>query len=314
MMKTFLITGGAGFLGSQLCGRLINAGNAVICLDDCSSGSEKNISHLTGREGFRFVKGDITKPLEAFELDAIFNLACPASPADYQRDPIKTMRTNIIGSINLLDLATKCRIPILQASTSEIYGDPMVHPQTESYYGHVNPIGIRACYDEGKRCAEALFFDYWRQYGTRIKVARIFNTYGPGMRAHDGRVVSNFITQAIKGEDITLYGSGNQTRSFCFVDDLVEGLIRLMSAPDSFHGPVNLGNPHEFTVKELAELILEMTASKSRLVFRPLPLDDPKRRKPDITLAKQALVWEPTVDLRSGLKITVDYFRNLLED
>ena len=311
MMKRFLITGGAGFLGSQLCERLMREEKEVICFDDLSSGSEGNINHLMKQEGFRFVKGDITESFESFEVDAIYNLACQASPVDYQSNPIKTTRTNVLGALNLLDLAKYRRIPILQASTSEVYGDPEVHPQTESYFGNVNPIGVRACYDEGKRCAESLFFDYQRIYGTRIKVARIFNTYGPKMRPEDGRVVSSFITKALRGEDITLFGDGSQTRSFCYVEDMIEGMIRLMATEDSFCGPANLGNPDEYTIKELAELIIDITGSSSQLTYRPLPQDDPKKRRPDISLAKQKLGWEPKVDISTGLAKTVDYFRNL---
>ena len=312
MIKRVLITGGAGFLGSHLCDRLIAEGNEVICLDDFSSGSEDNIEQLLAHKGFRLVKADITEGFNAFEVDAIYNLACPASPADYQSDPVKTTRTNVVGTLNLLELAKNRQIPILQASTSEVYGDPEVHPQTETYFGNVNPIGIRACYDEGKRCAESLFFDYHRLFGTRIKIARIFNTYGPKMRPNDGRVVSSFISQALTDEDITLFGDGSQTRSFCYVDDLVDGLIKLMSTKDDFCGPVNIGNPEEYTIKKLAELIIEMTGSKSLLSFKPLPQDDPKKRKPDISLAKRELGWEAKIGLDEGLRETIAYFKGII--
>jgi UDP-glucuronate decarboxylase len=310
-MKRVLVTGGAGFLGSHLCERLLKEHADVICVDNFYTGSKVNIEHLIGNPYFELIRHDITFPLY-LEIDEIYNLACPASPIHYQYDPVQTTKVNVHGSINMLGLAKRTKAKILQASTSEVYGDPEVHPQREDYRGNVNPIGPRACYDEGKRCAETLFFDYHRQHGVKIKVARIFNTYGPRMHPNDGRVVSNFILQALQNKPITIYGNGSQTRSFCYVDDMIEGLIRLMNTPDSFTGPVNLGNPEEVSILELAETIIELTGSKSQLVFMPLPQDDPKRRCPDITLAKTVLQWEPRTPLREGLKKTIDYFDNCL--
>lgn len=308
--RRVLVTGGAGFVGSHLIDRLIAAGDEVLCVDNLFTGAKANIAHLLGHPRFEFLRHDICWPLFV-EVDAIFNLACPASPIHYQHDPVQTTKVSVIGSINMLGLAKRTKIPILQASTSEVYGDPTQHPQTESYWGNVNPIGLRSCYDEGKRCAETLFFDYHRQHGIKVKVARIFNTYGPRMHPADGRVVSNFVMQALRGEDITIFGDGSQTRSFCYVDDLVEGLLRLMDTRDEFTGPVNIGNPVEFTIRELAELVIEMTGSRSKLVQLPLPSDDPTQRKPDITLARAELDWEPTVPLRAGLEKTIAYFRQL---
>ncbi len=305
--KTILVTGGSGFIGSHLCERLLKDDHDVICVDNFFTGSKDNIRHLMNHPNFELIRHDITWPLYA-EVNAIYNLACPASPVHYQWDPVQTTKTCIIGAVNMLGIAKRLRIPILQASTSEVYGDPLEHPQTETYWGNVNPIGIRSCYDEGKRCAETLFFDYHRQLNTKIKVVRIFNTYGPRMRPDDGRVVSNFIVQALKGEDITIYGSGEQTRSFCYVADLIEGLVRMMNTPDEVTGPINLGNPGEFTMLELAQLILELTGSKSKLVFKELPADDPVKRRPDITRARQTLGWEPTINLRDGLEKTIRYF------
>jgi UDP-glucuronate decarboxylase len=310
-IKRVLVTGGAGFLGSHLCERLLKEHADVICVDNFYTGSKVNIEHLIGNPYFELIRHDITFPLY-LEIDEIYNLACPASPIHYQYDPVQTTKVNVHGSINMLGLAKRTKAKILQASTSEVYGDPEVHPQREDYRGNVNPIGPRACYDEGKRCAETLFFDYHRQHGVKIKVARIFNTYGPRMHPNDGRVVSNFILQALQNKPITIYGDGSQTRSFCYVDDMIEGLIRLMNTPDSFTGPVNLGNPEEVSILELAETIIELTGSKSQLVFMPLPQDDPKRRCPDITLAKTVLQWEPRTPLREGLKKTIDYFDNCL--
>jgi UDP-glucuronate decarboxylase len=310
MKPTTLITGGAGFLGSHLADRLIADGQDVLCVDNFYTGSKDNIRHLIGHNRFELIRHDVWLPLYV-EVDRIFNLACPASPVHYQTNPIATTKTSVLGAINMLGLAKRMRARILQASTSEVYGDPLVHPQTETYWGHVNPIGPRGCYDEGKRCAETLFFDYHRQAKVDIRVIRIFNTYGPRMHPHDGRVVSNFIVQALQGKPITIYGDGNQSRSFCYVDDLVEGMIRMM-AQDTEIGPVNLGNPNEFTVRELAETILRLTDSKSELVFRPLPADDPTQRQPDITKARAALQWEPKVQLEDGLKETIDYFRKVL--
>jgi UDP-glucuronate decarboxylase len=309
--KRVLVTGGAGFLGSHLCERLLKKYTDVICVDNFYTGSKVNIEHLIGNPYFELIRHDITFPLY-LEIDEIYNLACPASPIHYQYDPVQTTKVNVHGSINMLGLAKRTKAKILQASTSEVYGDPEVHPQREDYRGNVNPLGPRACYDEGKRCAETLFFDYHRQHGVRIKVARIFNTYGPRMHPNDGRVVSNFILQALRNKPITIYGDGSQTRSFCYVDDMIEGLIRLMNTPDSFTGPVNLGNPEEVSILELAETIIELIGSKSQLVFMPLPQDDPKRRCPDITLAKTVLQWEPRTPLREGLKKTIDYFDNCL--
>ena len=307
--KRVLVTGGAGFLGSHLIDRLLEQGHEVICADNLFTGTKRNIEHLHSHPRFEFLRHDVTFPLFV-EVDEIFNLACPASPIHYQYDPVQTTKTSVHGAINMLGLAKRLRCRILQASTSEVYGDPAVHPQTEDYWGHVNPIGPRSCYDEGKRCAETLFFDYRRQHDLDIKVARIFNTYGPRMHRADGRVVSNFVIQALNGDPITLYGDGNQTRSFCYVDDLIDGLIRLMKSPPSFTGPVNLGNPVEFTMRELAELVLAETGSSSKFINQPLPEDDPKQRQPDITLAKTVLGWEPRVSLVNGLKPTVAFFRN----
>ena len=309
--RRVLVTGGAGFVGSHLIDRLIEQGNEVLCVDNLFTGSKANIAHLLGHPRFEFLRHDICFPLFV-EVDAIFNLACPASPVHYQHDPVQTTKVSVLGSVNMLGLAKRVKAPILQASTSEVYGDPTQHPQTECYWGNVNPIGIRSCYDEGKRCAETLFFDYHRQHNLDIKVARIFNTYGPRMHPSDGRVVSNFVMQALKGEDITIYGNGMQTRSFCYVDDLVDGFLRLMATPAGFTGPVNLGNPVEFTIRHLAEMVIEMTGARSSLVERPLPPDDPKQRQPDISLARKKLDWEPTVKLRDGLVKTIDYFRLLM--
>jgi UDP-glucuronate decarboxylase len=307
-----LITGGAGFIGSFLCEKLLAQGHDVICVDNLYTGSRRNIAKLLSNPGFEFARHDVTFPLY-IEVDQIYNLACPASPIHYQRDPVQTTKTSVHGAINMLGLAKRVKARILQASTSEVYGDPVMHPQTESYWGNVNPIGPRSCYDEGKRCAETLFFDYWRQHRLSIKVARIFNTYGPRMHPNDGRVVSNFIVQALKGEPITLFGDGTQTRSFCYVDDLVEGLIRLMNAPAELTGPINLGNPKEFSVRELAEKIIQMTGTRSHIEFRPLPTDDPKQRQPNIALARKHLDWAPHVELEAGLQATIAYFRELLE-
>lgn len=310
-MKRILVTGGAGFIGSHLCKRLVDEGNDVICVDSLFTGSKQNIQELMGRPNFEFLRHDVTQPLYV-ETDQIYNLACPASPPHYQYDPIHTAKTSVLGAINLLGLAKRTHARILQASTSEVYGDPEVHPQPESYRGCVNPIGIRSCYDEGKRMAETLFFDYHRQHGVDIKVVRIFNTYGPNMNPNDGRVVSNFIVQALKGEDLTVYGDGSQTRSFCYVDDLVEGMVRMMNSREGFAGPVNLGNPGEFTMLELAEKVLALSGSKSKIVHHPLPQDDPTQRRPVIELAKQELGWEPKIMLDEGLKKTVGYFEGEL--
>ncbi len=307
-MKKILVTGGAGFLGSHLCDRLVNAGHDVLCVDNFFTGSKANIQHLLARPNFELMRHDVTFPLYV-EVDEIYNLACPASPVHYQHDPVQTTKTSVHGAINMLGLAKRVKARILQASTSEVYGDPEVHPQPEAYWGRVNPIGIRSCYDEGKRCAETLFFDYWRQHQLQIKVMRIFNTYGPNMHPHDGRVVSNFIVQALQGQPITIYGDGSQTRSFCYVDDLIEGMVRLMASPAEFTGPVNVGNPNEFTMLELAQLVLKLTDSRSELKFEPLPADDPRQRKPEIALAKQALGWDPSVQLEAGLTQTIAYFR-----
>lgn len=303
-----LVTGGAGFLGSHLCDKLLQDGNDVLCVDNFYSGRRENIRHLLDHSHFELLRHDVTLPLFV-EVDQIYNLACPASPIHYQRDPVQTTKTNVHGAINMLGLAKRTGARILQASTSEVYGDPVVHPQVESYWGNVNPIGPRACYDEGKRCAETLFFDYWRQHGVEIKVARIFNTYGPRMSIDDGRVVSNFIVQALEGEPISVYGEGSQTRSFCYVDDLIDGLIALMNSPTDFVGPVNLGNPTEFTIAELADLIIKETVSASAVAYHDLPQDDPQQRCPDISLAEQRLGWKPTVSLRDGLSRTVQHFR-----
>lgn len=307
-MNRILVTGGAGFIGSHLCERLLNEGNDVICLDNFFTGSKDNIRHLLEDNHFELVRHDITKDFFA-EVDQIYNLACPASPPHYQYNPIKTMKTSVMGMINMLGLAKRCKATILQASTSEIYGDPNVHPQTEDYWGNVNPIGIRSCYDEGKRCAETLMMDYHRQNGVDTRIVRIFNTYGPNMDPDDGRVVSNCIVQALKDEDITIYGNGAQTRSFCYVDDLVDGLIKMMNNPQGFIGPVNLGNPSERTILNLAELVIKLTGSKSKLVFKDLPQDDPMQRQPDLTLAKRELNWQPTTDIEAGLTKTIEYFR-----
>lgn len=309
--KSILVTGGAGFLGSRLCEILLDQGHDVICLDNFFTGTRDNVVHLLDHAHFELMRHDVTFPLYV-EIDEIYNLACPASPVHYQHDPVQTTKTSVHGAINMLGLAKRTRAKILQASTSEVYGDPKVHPQTEDYWGHVNPIGFRSCYDEGKRCAETLFFDYWRQHKLRIKVARIFNTYGPRMHPNDGRVVSNFIVQALKGDDITIYGDGSQSRSFCYIDELIDGFVRLMGSPDDFTGPVNLGNPNEFTIKELAEKVIDMIGSKSKLVYKPLPHDDPTQRQPDITLAKEKLGWEPVIKLEDGLKKTIPYFEALL--
>ena len=312
MNKRVIVTGGAGFLGSYLCERLLGRGDEVICVDNFYTGRRANIAHLLGNPYFEILRHDICFPLY-LEADEIYNLACPASPVHYQFDPVQTTKTAVHGAINMLGLAKRLKIKILQASTSEVYGDPTVHPQTEGYWGNVNPIGVRSCYDEGKRCAETLFFDYYRQHNTKIKVARIFNTYGPRMHPNDGRVVSNFIVQALKGEDITIYGDGRQTRSFCYVDDLIDGLVKLMESPDEFTGPVNLGNPAEFSILDLANKAIEVTDSRSKIVYRPLPEDDPMQRKPDISLATRVLGWTPSMELDEGLQRTVDYFRSIQE-
>ncbi|MBX7539397.1 UDP-glucuronic acid decarboxylase family protein [Qipengyuania sphaerica] len=309
--KRILVTGGAGFIGSHLIDRLLEDGHEILCVDNLFTGSKENISHHFGNSRFEFMRHDICFPLFV-EVDAIYNLACPASPIHYQYDPVQTVKASVIGSINMLGLAKRLRCPILQASTSEVYGDPEQHPQQESYWGNVNPIGLRSCYDEGKRCAETLFFDYHRQHGVDIKVARIFNTYGPRMHPSDGRVISNFAMQALRGEDITVYGSGEQTRSFGYVSDLVEGLVRLMDYDSAFQGPINLGNPTEFTIRELAEIIIEMTYSNSKIVEKPLPSDDPTQRRPDISLAREKLNWQPQISLRDGLAKTLPSFEQLL--
>jgi UDP-glucuronate decarboxylase len=309
--KRVMVTGGAGFLGSHLCERLLAEGHEVLCVDNYYTGRRRNIEHLLSSTRFEALRHDITHPLYV-EVDQIFNLACPASPIHYQFDPVQTLKTSVHGAINMLGLAKRVKAKIMQASTSEVYGDPTVHPQTESYWGHVNPLGLRACYDEGKRAAESLFFDYFRQHGVRIKVARIFNTYGPRMHLSDGRVVSNFIVQALRGEPITIYGAGNQTRAFCYVDDLIEGFMRLMNTGDDFRGPVNLGNPNEFTILQLAQAVIELTGSTSQLDYRPLPPDDPRQRQPDISLARATLGWAPSVELREGLQRTIDYFRTVI--
>ena len=309
-LKRILVTGGAGFLGSHLCDRLVEQGHDVLCMDNFFTSQKLNIQHLLNRNNFELIRHDVTLPIW-LEVDEIYNLACPASPVHYQFNPIKTVKTSVMGAINMLGLAKRTHAKIFQASTSEVYGDPSVHPQPESYRGNVNPIGVRACYDEGKRCAETLFFDYHRQHKMQIKVVRIFNTYGPRMHPYDGRVVSNFIIQALYGQDITLYGDGSQTRSFCYVDDLIDGFLTMMAGPDDFVGPVNIGNPGEFTIKQLAEIVIEMTDSKSKLIHEPLPADDPTQRRPDITLAKQKLGWTPKVSLRDGLAKTIAYFKSL---
>lgn len=304
-----MVTGGAGFLGSHLCERLLAAGHDVLCVDNFYAIDRRNILHLLDNPHFEVLRHDVTFPLYV-EVDQIFNLACPASPIHYQRDPVQTVKTSVHGAINMLGLAKRTKAKIFQASTSEIYGEPALHPQSEDYWGNVNPIGLRACYDEGKRCAETLFFDYWRQHGVEIRVARIFNTYGPRMPEHDGRVVPTLITQALSGEDLTIFGQGDQTRSFCYVDDLIEAILRFMGAPDDLIGPMNLGNPAEITILDLAQLVLELTGSRSRIVQRPLPQDDPRRRRPDVRLARERLDWEPRVSLREGLQETIAYYRN----
>jgi len=311
--KRILVTGGAGFLGSHLIDRLLEQGHEVICADNLFTGTKRNIEHLHNHPRYEFMRHDVTFPLYV-EVDEIYNLACPASPIHYQHDPVQTTKTSVHGAINMLGLAKRLNCKIFQASTSEVYGDPAVHPQPESYWGNVNPIGTRSCYDEGKRCAETLFFDYHRQHNLEIKVARIFNTYGPRMHHADGRVVSNFIVQALQGDPITIYGNGLQTRSFCYVDDLIEGFIRLMDTDGPVTGPINIGNPVEFTMRELAEMVVAMTGSKSEIIYHDLPSDDPKQRQPDISLARDALDWEPTVQLEQGLRFTIDYFRNRLKD
>lgn len=309
--KTILVTGGAGFLGSHLCERLLSDGHEILCVDNFFTGAKRNIEHLIGHPRFELLRHDVTFPLFV-EVDEIYNLACPASPIHYQHDPVQTTKTSVHGAINMLGLAKRLKCRIFQASTSEVYGDPSVHPQTEDYWGNVNPLGPRSCYDEGKRCAETLFFDYHRQHGLDIKVARIFNTYGPRMHPNDGRVVSNFIVQALKGEAITIYGDGSQTRSFCYVDDLIDGFVKLMDSPRGVTGPINLGNPGEFTIKELAEMIIELTGSRAKLIFLQLPADDPKQRRPSIALAKEKLNWQPSIPLRQGLERTITYFEQLL--
>ena len=309
-MKRILVSDGAGFIGSHLCTRLVNEGHDVICLDNFFTGSKDNIKHLMGNHHFEVVRHDVTYPYSA-EVDEIYNLACPASPIHYQHDPIQTAKTSVMGAINMLGLAMRLDAKILQASTSEVYGDPIIHPQPESYWGNVNPVGYRSCYDEGKRCAETLFMDYYRQNQTRIKIIRIFNTYGPRMLPNDGRVVSNFIIQALNNEDITIYGDGKQTRSFQYIDDLIEGMVRMMDTEDDFTGPINIGNPNEFPVLELAERVIRMTGSTSKIVFKPLPTDDPKQRQPDIKLAKEKLGWQPTVELEDGLKRMIEYLKNV---
>jgi len=311
MVKRILVTGGAGFIGSHLSERLLDEGHEVICVDNFFTGTKENIKHLLGNPNFEIIRHDICFPLYT-EVDEIYNLACPASPIHYQFDPVQTTKVNVSGSINILGLAKRLKIRVLQASTSEVYGDPSVHPQPETYWGNVNTIGQRGCYDEGKRCAETLFFDYHRQHGIDIKLVRIFNTYGPRMHPNDGRVVSNFIIQALEGEDITIYGDGSQTRSFCYVDDTVDGIIRMMNTPRGITGPVNLGNPNEISILDLARLIIDLTGSRSRIVFKPLPQDDPRRRCPDITLAREKLGWKPKIDLMTGLKKTVEYFSDLI--
>ncbi|MDB5545607.1 MAG: NAD-dependent dehydratase [Hyphomicrobiales bacterium] len=309
--QRILVTGGAGFLGSHLCERLLAAGEEVLCVDNFFTGTRGNVHHLLDHPRFELMRHDVTFPLYV-EVDQIYNLACPASPIFYQMDPVQTTKTSVLGAINMLGLAKRLKIPMLQASTSEVYGDPEVHPQREDYWGHVNPIWLRACYDEGKRCAETLVFDYVRQHNVAGKVMRIFNTYGPRMKANDGRVVSNFIVQALQGEDITIYGDGTQTRSFCYVDDLIDGMVALMQTPAGEHGPINIGNPNEFTMLELAELVIEMTGARSKIVHMPLPADDPKQRQPDIKLARERLGWEPHIQLREGLERTVRYFQGLM--
>jgi UDP-glucuronate decarboxylase len=309
-IKRILVTGGAGFLGSHLCDRLVEQGHDVICLDNLFTSQKQNITHLLGRANFEFIRHDVVQPI-FLEVDEIYNLACPASPPHYQYNPVKTMKTSVVGAIHMLGLAKRVRAKVLQASTSEVYGEPQVHPQPESYWGNVNPIGVRSCYDEGKRAAETLFFDYHRQNRVNIRIVRIFNTYGPRMHPFDGRVVSNFIVQALTGQDLTIYGDGSQTRSFCYVDDLIDAILRMMNGPDGFIGPVNIGNPGEFTMRQLADLVLELTGSHSKIVHLPRPKDDPSQRQPDISLARQKLNWEPKVPLREGLATTIDYFRSI---
>ena len=311
--KRILVTGGAGFLGSHLCDRLIAEGHDVLCMDNFFTGSKRNISHLLGKPNFELMRHDLVQPI-FIEADEIYNLACPASPIHYQYNPVKTVKTSVMGSINMLGLAKRVKAKILQASTSEIYGNPRVHPQKEDYWGNVNTIGPRSCYDEGKRCAETLFFDYHRQNGVNIRVVRIFNTYGPRMHPNDGRVVSNFIVQALKNQDIAVYGDGSQTRSFCYVDDMIEGLIRMMNGPDDFIGPLNLGNTDEFSISQLAEMIIKLIGSRSKIIFKPLPQDDPLQRQPDITMAREQLDWKPMIDLEEGLKKTIEYFRGIVPD
>lgn len=313
LQQRILVTGGSGFLGSHLCEFLLSKGAEVLCLDNFFTGTRRNIEHLLGHKRFELLRHDVTFPIYV-EVDQIYNLACPASPIHYQRDPVQTTKTSVHGAINMLGLAKRLKAKILQASTSEVYGDPNVHPQSEDYWGHVNPIGPRSCYDEGKRCAETLFFDYWRQHQLRIKVARIFNTYGPRMHPNDGRVVSNFIMQALRGQDITIYGDGSQTRSFCYVDDLIDGLVRLMATPDTIIGPINLGNPIEFSILELAKTIVDLTGSRSHIIRRPLPQDDPRQRQPDIAKARNLLEWNPLVPLKQGLAKTIDYFERLIRE
>ncbi|WP_020592147.1 UDP-glucuronic acid decarboxylase family protein [Kiloniella laminariae] len=313
MNKRILITGGAGFLGSHLCERLLQRGDEVLCVDNYFTGTRRNVEHLIGHPRFELMRHDVCFPLYV-EVDEIYNLACPASPVHYQHDPVQTTKTSVHGAINMLGLAKRTNAKILQASTSEVYGDPVVHPQTEDYWGNVNPIGIRSCYDEGKRCAETLFFDYWRQHNLRIKVLRIFNTYGPSMHPNDGRVVSNFVMQALQNQDITIYGDGSQTRSFCYRDDLVEAMIRMMDTPDDVTGPINVGNPNEFTIRELAEIVIELTGSSSKIINKPLPQDDPTQRKPDISKATSELSWSPTVQIREGLVKTIEYFENIVRN
>lgn len=312
MKKKILVTGGAGFLGSHLCERLLNDGNEVVCLDNYFTGQKNNVVHLMDNPFFELIRHDVTMPFY-IEVDEIYNLACPASPIHYQYNPIKTVKTSVMGAINMLGLAKRIKAKILQASTSEVYGDPQIHPQTESYWGHVNPIGERACYDEGKRAAETLFVNYHKQNNVKIKIIRIFNTYGPRMHPNDGRVVSNFIVQALQGKDITVYGDGNQTRSFCYYSDLLDGMIRLMNTGDDFTGPVNVGNPNEFTILQLAEKVIRLTGSKSKIILQPLPTDDPMQRQPDISLAKSKLGWEPKVELEEGLMHTIEYFKNIVK-
>jgi len=311
--RRILVTGGAGFLGSHLCDRLIAEGHDVLCMDNFFTGSKRNISHLLGKPNFELMRHDLVQPI-FIEADEIYNLACPASPIHYQYNPVKTVKTSVMGSINMLGLAKRVKAKILQASTSEIYGNPRVHPQKEDYWGNVNTIGPRSCYDEGKRCAETLFFDYHRQNGVNIRVVRIFNTYGPRMHPNDGRVVSNFIVQALKNQDIAVYGDGSQTRSFCYVDDMIEGLIRMMNGPDDFIGPLNLGNTDEFSISQLAEMIIKLIGSRSKIIFKPLPQDDPLQRQPDITMARERLDWKPMIDLEEGLKKTIEYFRGIVPD